>query len=310
MNFRKCACIAVLTVMTTFVSSLPMEHACSKFDYEEKLLEKMIRMETSVTEIFKDTKEAKNSMSALFTEFREKTVADVAQLKDNMEKNMENMKSNAVDIQEDIEKKMKNMETKARDIEGDLEKKWENIDATARKYQADIGKKIENMEQSWKRFQERAENKRNSFMVEIKNEITSLKESLSTPIVTFSANGLSSLTLEKGHTFIFENVISNEGGGYSGATGIFTAPYSGLYYFTAHVCNYVGNHVLYAIVVDDRKIISSLHFSKDTRNTCAAVSVVVMVKLNERVWVKCLGSSKLHQDSDRWNSFSGALLHM
>lgn len=310
MIFRNCACIAVLTVMTTIVSALPMEHACSKFDYEEKLLEKMIRMETSVTEIFKDTNEAKNSMSALFTEFREKTVADVAQLKDNMEKNMENMKSNAVDIQEDIEKKMQNLETKAREIEGDLEKKWENIDATARKYQADIGKKIENMEQSWKHFQERAENKRNSFMGEIKNEITLLKESLSTPFVTFSANGLSSLTLENGNTFIFKNVISNEGGGYSGATGIFKAPYSGLYFFTAHVCNSAGNPVQYAIVVDNRNIISSLHFGKDTYHRCAAVSVVVIVNQNERVWIQCLGSSELHQDSNRCNSFSGALLHM
>ncbi|XP_045205567.2 complement C1q-like protein 2 [Mercenaria mercenaria] len=66
------------------------EPACSKFDFEEKLLEKVIRMEIKVEQIVEEMKKTKTDMT----------------------KRVTNAENNAIKFQEDIKKTMNTMEEK------------------------------------------------------------------------------------------------------------------------------------------------------------------------------------------------------
>ncbi|XP_053400226.1 collagen alpha-2(VIII) chain-like [Mercenaria mercenaria] len=202
------------------------EPACSKFDFEEKLLEKVIRLEIKVEQIVEEMK---------------KTTTDV-------EQRVENAENDAVKFQEDIKKTMNTMEKK----------------------------------------------------------FTAFEENISAPNIAFNARRTSSLNANKNDLVVFDTVILNEGEGYDSATGIFTAPESGLYDFAAHVCIVGGKGANFAIVVEGTEVATSSHYSSN--NNCNSVTAVAKVKSEERVSIKILHASYLHYDQYRLNSFAGALL--
>jgi hypothetical protein len=101
----------------------------------------------------------------------------------------------------------------------------------------------------------------------------------------------------------------NEGEGYDKTSGIFSVSQDGLYFFSAHLCNYGKKAVQYKIVKDDDAIAVSTQYDKDNVYTCNSVSTVAILKTGERVWVQTTDASHIYTAYNRWDSFLGILLN-
>ncbi|XP_060599108.1 uncharacterized protein LOC132752752, partial [Ruditapes philippinarum] len=64
-------------------------------------------------------------------------------------------------------------------------------------------------------------------------EVQKIKELAFTPIIAFKADTAGDRSLENNMVFVFSNIILNIGDAYNKNTGVFVAPASGLYLFTA-----------------------------------------------------------------------------
>jgi hypothetical protein len=101
----------------------------------------------------------------------------------------------------------------------------------------------------------------------------------------------------------------NAGEGYDKTSGIFSVSKDGLYFFSAHLCNYHKKGVHYKIVKNDETIAVSTQYDVDNVFSCNSVSAIAMLKTGERVWVQTTYSSHVYTSNTRWDSFLGVLLN-
>jgi hypothetical protein len=128
------------------------------------------------------------------------------------------------------------------------------------------------------------------------------------PIVGFNARLSLTKTVNTGNKVVYDTVITNQGEGYDSVTGLFTAPLTGLYFFTAHACNQGNLDVKYAIYQEGTLTTKSIQYDNGCYS-CSSVSTIAMVNKAERVWVQSLDTSVYYSDSFRWNTFAGSLLN-
>lgn len=143
------------------------------------------------------------------------------------------------------------------------------------------------------------------------SELTLLQERVDMPMVAFNVYNPLDSSLDTNQIVIFQNILLNEGNGYDNVIGTFTAPATGLYYFTAHVCNNGGVGFYYNIILEHNIITASTKFN-NVQSDCGTVTVITKVTKGNRVWIKCTSgntSSQLSESSsNRRNSFIGVLL--
>lgn len=141
-------------------------------------------------------------------------------------------------------------------------------------------------------------------------ELKLLQERVEMPIVAFSAYNPIDRSLDTNQILILQTVTLNKGDGYDNVIGIFTAPVTGLYYFTAHVCNYSNRGIYYDIILEHNPIAKSTHYNT-AQYDCSSVTALTMVTTGQRVWVKCTSgnsSPQFYEDGHRRTTFSGVLL--
>jgi hypothetical protein len=111
-------------------------------------------------------------------------------------------------------------------------------------------------------------------------------------------------------TIVFPYVSLNMGKGYDKATGIFTAPITGLYFFSAHICNPRGQFMVVSIIHLEIAIATTTEHESN-RESCSSVSAPAMVKVGGKVSIKSsFDNSKMYAEKHyRWPSFVGVLLH-
>ncbi|XP_053374087.1 uncharacterized protein LOC128546784 [Mercenaria mercenaria] len=135
-----------------------------------------------------------------------------------------------------------------------------------------------------------------------------------TPTVVFTARGPNNLRPLDGQLIVFKTTVMNLGSGYDNLTGVFTAPHKGIYLFTTQFCIPPGSRYMYsAIVHEDVTVKGSLIYDNNS-DFCTSADVIVGMKKEERVWVKCVRTSSkssdvLRESETDWNTFSGVLLH-
>ncbi|XP_060585065.1 uncharacterized protein LOC132741007 [Ruditapes philippinarum] len=135
-------------------------------------------------------------------------------------------------------------------------------------------------------------------------------ESVHVPLVAFHVYNPLHTNLEVGQVIVYQTVPLNEGNGYDRKTGIFTTPVTGLYQFSAHICNQDNAMFVYAIVLEGETI--ALSTQRDMPSSCNTVNALTVASAGQQVSVQGVHMSKSYQvieNPHRKNSFNGVLLH-
>ncbi|XP_052789272.1 uncharacterized protein LOC128223871 [Mya arenaria] len=222
--------IIVLVIESTFCDT--NEPRCySRFDYEEKMLEKMVK-----TEI-------KNGELLVKLEALERRLANVESKVDNSVKEVEGLEMKHDSEKEETVKWVQDLK-KAHDS---LQSELEDFENTTKSYLDEQGRSLEVYDQRLDAmFRNMTESKHHS------------------PVAFFATLPSSFTTSASSQTIVFNSLVTDVGGGYNSGTGVFTAPVDGLYVLSASVMvdlststtsahisiNKNGSHVVYLYVND------------------------------------------------------------
>ncbi|CAC5388796.1 unnamed protein product [Mytilus coruscus] len=112
----------------------------------------------------------------------------------------------------------------------------------------------------------------------------------------------------KGSVVIYDDVITNEGNGYTLSTGIFTAPAEGLYSFSWTTTT-VAHKYFYTYLAVNGYMIARSHAGHDNVSLSASQTVVVHLKNHDKVNIKVQDD---HNGqfiySEGWSTFSGFII--
>ncbi|XP_052812275.1 hibernation-associated plasma protein HP-27-like [Mya arenaria] len=193
-----------------------------------------------------------------------------------------------------------------------MEFKAEEQEKTIRKELGDMKSELKSYRDDWQKLKQENDDLKTILKSVVRSrldEIASYKDSLVTPTVMFKARKMKDLSLDKGQTMIFKDVMFNNGSGYDNTTGVFTCPIEGVYLFTIHLCSKSERYITYDVMVDGT--IHTKGANKDnTGNVCTSADAIVEVHEASRVWVQSnYDEDELYDDVYRWSSFSGVLMH-
>uniref|UniRef100_A0A3B5K7Y9 C1q domain-containing protein n=1 Tax=Takifugu rubripes TaxID=31033 RepID=A0A3B5K7Y9_TAKRU len=138
------------------------------------------------------------------------------------------------------------------------------------------------------------------------------KDNKDLPKIAFSASLSNSGEIYQGpstnKTLIYKRVFSNTGGGYDQHTGIFTAPVSGLYYFSFSTYGY-NTHVTGAILVKNGILqISTYDFPSNDGSDSSSNSVVLQLHAGDAVHMELWTDGRVFDNQNAHTTFSGFLI--
>ncbi|XP_045180009.2 heavy metal-binding protein HIP-like [Mercenaria mercenaria] len=265
----------ILFLFFLFLRVNSEEPHCSKYDFEEKVLEKMVRIEFQ--------------MERMKSEI-EQSVKVVENKKTEVDATLKNVDQQLEDYSNNIEK-LEALGTKISDT----------LTAKQHELEKDIDEKIAKLE-----------NKTLETLQAKIQELQALKDEAVTPTVAFKARLNTNSAAPAGHTFVFSTVLFNEGDAYSSRTGKFTATTSGTYLFTVVFCVFSSKGLTIGIMVDGNKY-TVASFYGDGNHGCSTADTVAVLTAGQIIWVQASSGSSsgvvIAQDGIRWNTFSGTLIH-
>ncbi|XP_062607930.1 EMILIN-1-like [Saccostrea cucullata] len=127
------------------------------------------------------------------------------------------------------------------------------------------------------------------------------------PVVAFTAK-LSKDIIVTAHGIVkYDQVLTNWGGAYNPTTGIFTAPYNGLYTISGTLLSHPMNSVHLKIVRNGIKM--SLLLSSSKTHPQSGQTLHLLLNKGDRVWIQNANNvaARLH-DHGSYNLFSGVLI--
>ncbi|XP_063424844.1 complement C1q-like protein 3 [Mytilus trossulus] len=128
-------------------------------------------------------------------------------------------------------------------------------------------------------------------------------------IPAFSASMTNAKVLGATEIVKFDKIWTNNGNDYDPITGIFQAPFKGVYQFSFTVMSMRGKDLLVYLWQNETRLVSV--FPGTGYNEGTAI-MVLNLKKDDRVYVKCGGSGigYIHTGKGAWYSmFSGYLMH-
>ena len=133
------------------------------------------------------------------------------------------------------------------------------------------------------------------------------------PVVAFNAHTPTDKQPATNQVIVFSHPVFNIGNAYNSGTGVFTAPLTGVYMFTAHFCIVYQTEWYYAFVREEENVMVKGRMYDNDNNHCGTASAVIHLQKQERLWVECRsgpGADVFYDDTYRRNSFSGSLIHV
>ncbi|XP_041634954.1 complement C1q-like protein 4 [Cheilinus undulatus] len=143
------------------------------------------------------------------------------------------------------------------------------------------------------------------------NQILDLKNKEGTKVIFSAGIGEGDFSIgpfNTDRTLIYRRVIVNIGNAYNEATGIFTAPVSGVYYF--NIFYHTGpTHGVHLSIYKNSQlmVVTSEHGSSPDRNDTGGNSVFLQLQPGDHVYVR-LAANKYVWGSDHHTTFSGFLV--
>jgi len=115
-----------------------------------------------------------------------------------------------------------------------------------------------------------------------------------------------------GQTIVFDQVHTNLGGGYSGTTGVFTAPVAGTYVLSLTFCMWYGSPYssvgdLYIMQNNVQLIRVFVELDSNANEGTASGTTVLSLNKGDQVFVKA-GSGNMYIVGSKLSVFSGFLL--
>lgn len=250
-----------------------MEPKCSKFDYDERLLEKMIRLEHST-----------GLMIESFKKISTQIEADLA-----------DMKREFSDIQQQAI-------TQRNSFQGLLSQGQTDM-ATMKTEFAEM------VDEQRKQANEAIE----SELTAHRKTIEDLKDLLNAPVYAFSATTVTNRSPKLGEILRFSDILLNQEDVYDVTTGKFTAPRNGTYAFTCSLCASANKLMSFRIVVDGNMISKEHFMDKDYIGSVSSYAVAVLNKgMKAWIQIEYSSSSNSlywSSGSHCWNRFSGHILN-
>ncbi|XP_052087455.1 heavy metal-binding protein HIP-like [Mytilus californianus] len=129
--------------------------------------------------------------------------------------------------------------------------------------------------------------------------------------ISFSARlGTSIKDIDPWNTVIFDQVISNDGNSYNAATGIFTAPIAGTYYFTSTIFTSTGSILEMSLKVNEQTQMWMYTYAATITGNTATNSIIVKLNKDDTVRLVKHGvwGARPFYIHRVWSTFTGFLL--
>ncbi|XP_014846858.1 PREDICTED: myosin-2 heavy chain, non muscle-like isoform X1 [Poecilia mexicana] len=109
-------------------------------------------------------------------------------------------------------------------------------------------------------------------------------------------------------TLIFSKTITNVGRGYNSSAGVFTAPVTGLYFFSFTAADYLKGYMGLYLYRNEQPVSFSLDLNDHGGYTSMTSAVALQLDRGDRVRLALPASYRLYDDSRNFSMFSGFLL--
>nr|XP_034307448.1 complement C1q tumor necrosis factor-related protein 3-like isoform X3 [Crassostrea gigas] len=114
--------------------------------------------------------------------------------------------------------------------------------------------------------------------------------------------------LKNQETVIFDKVSLNEGKAYDNTSGIFTAPFDGIYSFTWTILTTAGKYFLTEIVLNGKKVVLNYIDGRGRDgNSMSTSHANIKMKKGDKVWIRTCDTTGQFAHAD-WCFFSGSKL--
>lgn len=125
--------------------------------------------------------------------------------------------------------------------------------------------------------------------------------------VAFSAILSKDITVGGKEVVKYDSLLTNVGGAYDKSTGIFTAPYKGIYTISCSLLPSTSNYVHLDIMKNGKKL--SIVYSASGTNPHSAQTLQLLLNKGDNIWIQNHNGNKasLH-DHGSYNLFSGVLI--
>ncbi|XP_052764805.1 uncharacterized protein LOC128206425 [Mya arenaria] len=301
----------LLFVSTTLASesSCPV---CSKYDYEENLLERMIRMEFDFRKVLTENKVVSETVEHDLTKIKKENKRLYGEV-DALKAEHEQAERRLVLLMEDVVRNQNiTLEQAERRLVSLMEDVSTNSNNTLERITAAFDNITEQAERRLVSLMEDVSTNSNNTLELISAAFDNITDQIATRSVYFHAHSPQTSTLSTGEVIVYERVKTNQGNGYNATTGTFTAPAQGLYLFIMQKCSPPNKYSYLQIMKEGSGLLTSAHYDEDN-HSCSSSQAFVQLDFGETVWIQCSRggpNAQLYEDSNHWNSFGGALFHI
>ncbi|KAH3693305.1 uncharacterized protein LOC127863110 [Dreissena polymorpha] len=279
------SCVAVI-MFGTSVAVEPSCPVCSKYEYEERLLERVLSNELALRNILNKITETQ------------------AQVEDTLKA----MKAESVKIND----AMHAMDVKKREIDEEMKASLQSLRKEVHEKKQDLTDKVDGFLVTGVRNLTGNVQEMSTIVQSLVAQTSKELDILKGPLVMFHARHLDGQhTYNANQDVVFKTVLVNEGGGYDSNSGRFTASVAGVYMFTVQYCSYSSNWAIPEIVHEGRSLQRSGH-NDANYHVCTSMQAFAKVVKGDKVWVRSTySSSKIYTDESlRWSSFAGLLIRV
>ncbi|CAG2223530.1 C1QL [Mytilus edulis] len=312
-----------LSVAGKFSSSIGSEfeslNTCSKFHFEEKVLEKLVRLELKMQLLEEKVMAWDNSITSKLdkmgnikkeTETFVQLVQD-SQIRDQMQFN--NSYQEAIkQFKAKVNNETSSYGDKMNTLLESLSSKIQMFSEAEKKRERVIELMQFTLHQEQKRFNTSFEEVVEMIKVNSNKTLHELISKHQTDFyelvkkretVAFSAYRKSHQDLSKGTKILFNQVWTNVGNGYNPSTGIFTAPNACLYHITAVVMSAHGDD-LYLRLYHNGLAMSGSYNDGDGYKT-GTFDIVLNLQKGDKVYIAAQRIDKIYSDGNTYVTFSG-----